>query len=513
VADRCFVPEPRVDVSYGRAGDAGAFRYMTEPTPGGANGAGLAGAVPDPVFSVKAGMYDKAQSVSITAGDPEAVLYYTTDGTVPTSRSKRYAGPIDVGKTTAIRAVALREGYLPSNAVCATYLIGEGIRLPVVSLVTDPDNLFGGTGIYSNPYKDWERPVHVELLETDGAVGLSQDAGIKIFGAYSRDQAFKGLALFARSRYGKGSFKDKLFPNLPYTKFESFVLRASGNEANFTRMRDALITSLVRETTPSLDVQVYRNVVLFVNGDFWGVTQMRDKINAGWIAQRYDLDPDKIDLLEGNGAVKSGSNQEYKDLISYVKSHDLSVQANYDYVASKMDVQSYMDWYACQICVGNADTGNIRFWKPQGPDGKWRWVLYDFCWGFWHDKIDRQDIKIALNPLGNGPDGSHIYSTALINGLLKNKGFRQKFIETLAYHINVTFEPGRVLAKIDELEKEMEPYMDRDFKKWKYGSVNTWKKYVDMMRNYVQKHPAKLKEQMRSYFHLSAAEMNALFPN
>jgi hypothetical protein len=318
--------------------------------------------------------------------------------------------------------------------------------------------------------------------------------------------------VFARAQYGKGSFEYKVFPNQPFTKFESLVLRPSGNEANFSRMRDALITSLAAESTSALDVQDYRNAVLFVNGEFWGVTQIRERIDEHWLSEKYGVAPDKIDLLEGNGTAKSGSNQEYKDLIAYVKSHDLSVQANYDYVVSKIDVGSYIDWYACEICTGNADMGNIRYWKAQGPDGKWRWIFYDFCWGFWPSKIDRKDIEIALDPRGNGANGGHFISTALITGLLKNPGFREKFIERLAYHINVTFAADRVLAKIDELEREMEPYMDRDFRKWKYGTVNTWKSYVNQMRNYCEKHPAKLKEQMRSYFHLSSADMKKLFP-
>jgi hypothetical protein len=194
-----------------------------------------------------------------------------------------------------------------------------------------------------------------------------------------------------------------------------------------------------------------------------------------------------------------------------VKSHNLSVQSNYDYVAAKIDSDSYIDWYACEICTGNPDTGNIRFWRPQTPDGKWRWILYDFCWGFWPAKLDRADISITLDPRGNGANSSHAFSTALINGLLKNKGFKQKFLERLAYHIDVTFESSKVLARIDEIAAQMEPYMDRDFKKWDYGTVQTWEKNMDALRDYVTKHPAKLKQQMKEYFHLSDEEMNGLF--
>lgn len=522
--DFCLVPKLRIGISYGRPEGKATFAYFTEPSPGADNDkTAYLAFTGTPVFSLKAGQYQGSQKVTITSKTADAKIYYTTDGTTPTAKSKQYLNPLQIDKSTPLRAIAIKDGAIDSAVETQTYLLGEDIKLPILSITTDPKNLYDEqTGILAdgpgwteafphngaNYFKDWERPAHLELIETDGTVGISQDMGLKVTGQFSRGWGLKGLSFHARKKYGKGSFDYAIFPNRSFDKYETFISRPSGNDVNRSRIRDALITSLVEDTTDSLAVQAYRNCVVYINGEFWGVSQIREKINAEYVSQHYGVEKDKVTLLEGNKAVKSGDNKEWISLMDYVKSHDLTKDDAFNYVNDRVDIESYLDWYAAEICSGNSDMGNIRFWKSSDEGSKWKWIYYDFCWGF--SQPNRDDISLDLNPKGNGYN--HSFSTALINGLLKRPEIKERFLERLAFHINVTFKTETVLKRIDELVAEIDPYMERDFQKWDFGTYKKWQTQVEALRSYAKSHPDKLKAEMKSYFKLSDGKMAELFP-
>lgn len=526
VADRCYVPRLRADVSYQRQAGSLVFSYCDHPTPGAANEDGYPGIAAAPSCSVMAGMYDDAQQVALSA-EPGARIYYTLDGTVPTEGSAPYAGPIPVETTTAIRAIAYRDGYMPSDVACATYLIGENIDIPVVSIVTDPANLFDEkTGIYAdgpgwtpqrphygaNYWQDWERPAHVELLEPDGIVGISQDIGIKIFGGLSRIREEKSFSLMSRAEYGNDTFDYPVFPELSFTSYKNLIVR-SAQDANMTHIRDQLQVELALETA-DVDGQAHRQCILFINGEFWGIYDIMEKINEHFIAQHHDVNPDKIDLLVHNGDVILGSNEDYLALIEYVKTHDLSVQENYDYVASQIDIDNYIDWCAVEMYIANEDLDNIKMWRTQESGGKWRWILYDLDWGFYNlnqeQYAERLDVfSTFLNPEGCG--NSNHTDNSLIRGLLANEGFKQKFMERFVYHCTVTFDPKKVLARIDELAANIEPYMQRDLDKWQNGNMEAWRDvHLKLLRDYAEQRPAINLHYMQQYFGLTDTQMDQL---
>lgn len=520
VADRCYVPPLRTDHSYQRSGRY--FVFSNLPSPGSSNAPGYPGVASIPSFSLKAGMYDMPQEVELIS-DPDARIYYTLDGSTPTESSTPYTGPISVDKTTAIRAVSYRDGCLPSNAACATYLIGENIHLPVVSIVTDPANLFDHeTGIYANGpgwtpegihlganyWQDWERPAHMELLEPDGTVGISQDIGVKIFGGYSRVNGQKSFALMSRGQYGKRTFDYKVFPELPYTSYKDLVIR-SAQDGYWSYIREKLQIDMVLGTA-DIDAQAHRQSILFVNGEFWGIYDLIEKINEHFLAQHHGVDPDKIDLLERSGDVILGSNEEYIELIEYVKTHDLSIPENYEYVASKVDISNYIDWCTIQIFIANNDfVQNTKFWKTQGPGGKWRWILFDLDWGYRNLYQDERSIK-RLDFISKFLRTDFDIDMSLIQNLLKNKEFKQMFIKRYIYHYKVTFNPDKVLSRIDELVANIEPYIQRDREKWDKGPMDTWQQEIQLLKDFAVKRPAINLRYFQQYFGLSDAEMEEL---
>lgn len=244
---------------------------------------------PRPVFSAEGGFYTSPLSISISSSEDGTIIYYTTDGSVPGPGSKIYTKPLDIESTTVINARAYKDGYLPSQVVTNTYLIEPMNGFATISITTDPKNLWDGdTGIYvmgkhaepEYPYKganfwqDWEKPAHVEFFETDGSLAFSMDAGISIHGEYTRAAEQKSFAIEARKKYQSEYINYRVFPEKNLLQYQSLVLRNSGQDNCNTKLRDVLISRLMKET--GIDYQAYRPAVLYLNGEYWGIYTLRE---------------------------------------------------------------------------------------------------------------------------------------------------------------------------------------------------------------------------------------------
>ena len=503
VVDYAIVPAMPTDISYGRATGSGEFSCLL-PTPEAVNGE-KASISENPQAVTAQGAYDTA-SVSVTLRGNGAI-YYTTDCTEPTTESTPYTGPITLTKTTVIRAISYEPGKLPSEITDLTYVVNEGHRLPVVSLVTTPDNLWDyNTGIYvegpnagatsphwgANYWQNWEKTATVSLFEKDGT-GFSEPCGISIFGAYSRALPMKAFDIAFRDSYGAGSLNYPLFGEKGLDSYENFILRCSGQDALVARMRDVLMTSLVADQT-TVAVQKYRPVVLYLNGEFWGVYYIREKANENYVAGNYNADAADVSLTEFNG------NTEYKRLVDYAHTHDLTVQEHYDYVCSQMDVDNYIDFMVAQMYIANTDIDNIKFFKTS--DLKWTWLFYDTDLAFSSSGYDT--VKDYTNPSGTG--GGRALSTKLINALLKNPEFKDKFIRRFAWQMNNIWSVENVTARVNELEALIAEDMKRDCEKWGRG-YTSWQGSVDFLRRFPAVRNEKLPAFVQSYFGLTDAQM------
>lgn len=513
------------DVSYGRNEDGSVMQYLT-PTPGKANEAGKPGFAAKPVFSQQAGAYEGSVTVSIEAPEGSSV-YYTLDGSEPDASDTPYSGPIAISKTTIMRARAVKDGFYNSDIATATYLIDSPHTVRVVSLVTEPANLWDSEiGIYArgnnaqdddlqtgaNFWKEWERPVHFDIIDENGKYEYDQDAIFRIFGAYSRAKEQKGLAVIARAGYGGSRINYPLFDNREFKDYKSFVLRASGQESTISRIRDVLITGLVGEHT-DLVAQAYEQCVVYLNGEYWGVYNIKEKINKHYLAQHYGIeDPDTIDLLVGNGKIVSGSDADYKAMLEYAVSHDLSQKEHYDYISSLIDVENLAYYTAMQLYVGNSDTGNIKFWKA--PGRKWQWITYDFCWamnasingmkGYQWDSFAKY-----FHEKGHGVANG--FSNKLIKALMKNADFKKLFYQACADMANVVFTEENIINRVNELEANIDQEMVRDTELWSGMSHEGWKRSVNRLREFAQNRKAWFAYQFRTYFNESSDTCTKLF--
>lgn len=506
VVDYVTVPPLPTDVAYGRPAGEVSFSTLADPTPGRENAAAAGISEPVTVLTPQ-GVYP-AGTMTVSLSAP-GEIYYTTNCTAPNRNDTLYTGPITISETTVLRVIVYEAGKEPSTVTDLTYLVGEDDSLPAVSLVSEPSGLFDPTyGMYmegpnaapesphvgANYWMDWEKKASVTLFEKDGT-GFSEPCGLKIFGGFSRALYMKSFSVYFRGIYGASSLDYPLFGEEGLDSYECFILRSSGQDLLGARMRDVLATSLMAEHT-NVAVQKYRPVVVYINGRFWGVYYIREKINENYIAGNFNTTPDQVDLTVADGL----SSADYSALIQYVRSHDLSKQEHYDYVCSQIDVVNYMDYIIGEIYIANGDNGNIKFFKT--PDMKWTWIMYDTDWGFTGPSIDT--VAEHLNPWGTGSGDA--FSTSLINGLLENDGFREDFLRRFAWQMETIWNPEQVLARVDELEALLAHDLVKDYKRWN-RSYNDWVSDVEQVRTFTNTRQEKILVYIRSYFDLTDEQM------
>ena len=546
--DKLSAGRMRSGQSYGRDGSDNRF-YYAEPTPGAQNGKGYEGITQLPAFSVTPGIYDNAVTVAITAGEGETIRY-TTDCTTPNASSEVYSGELSISKNSVIRAAAFRDGYLSGDVATATYLFrSDGVNhaLPVVTLVTAPDNLWNSkTGIYATgdqfdpdaaSYADtlksatyyqakfateeqvdtiWEKPAAFSLFDDNGRQVFTQNVGIRIAGSFGRGRAQKGFNVIARKEYGKGSMEYPFFENRPYTEYKAVVLRAGAQDQNRSKIRDELASGLLEGTDINILYQAYRPTVLYLNGEYWGVYFLKEKRNRFFVAQHENTE-NNVDLAIGKGFKQRtyGDNSDWVSLYEYATSHDLSASDAYNYVAERMDVDSFRDYMIAEIYNGNTDTYNFQYYRLKG--GKWKFIFYDFCWGFQSPGHETLAFRMGKTP-------SDVCSAKLFAAMLQNKGWRDSFCRRFGELLNTAFAPERVTALIEELYGYVEPEIKREREKFNkdtfmgvrqprtnLGSYEGFQSEISKLKDFAQKRPEEIKRQLRSVLGLSDSYMKEVF--
>ncbi len=511
------------DLAYGRLDDTQSggrvsdtdtqVYYFETTTPGAANpSAGLKGPAPTPVFSVSSGYIQSGTKVSISC--PGATIRYTTDGSTPTKNSPVYTGELTISENVTIRARAFMDGRLPSDDSAGSYLVGRRHDMPVVFLSTDPANLYDyQTGILAdgpgytekephlgaNYWQDWERPVHFEYVDENGVAQLEFNAGIKVFGQYSRGMPQKSLAINLKDKYGPQEICYPFFGEDAATNvFSSLVLRNAGQDGYTAHIRDAYITRVLKGQM-DVDFMEYRPVVVYINGEYNGIYDLRERINESYVANRTGAQEDNLDLIKGNSIVQAGSMDAYRELLDYVNSHDLSKQEYYDHVASLVDIDELINYWIAVSFFGNTDTGNIRFYRERKEGARWRWILFDQDWALYPSTAHYNQVEEVINPNGHGV--GHMFNTDLMCGLMMNTGFRDTFISTYGQHLKTTFATDHLLSILDSLIAELETEMPYHIEKWQTpATLNTWKNSVKTLRGIVEKRNAKVRQDVIETF-------------
>ncbi|MCL2690483.1 MAG: CotH kinase family protein [Chitinispirillia bacterium] len=539
-----------------------------------------------PIFSHNPGIYQSSFNLSITHPNKDAIIRYTTNGSEPNDSSQelpkgevieitdrtgdpnvfsmirttpqRSADPNErwaiipwrepvgnVTKGTIIRAAAFKNGSVSESIDGSFFVFSPDSpyrTLPLVSIIVDSMGFFGhDSGIYvpGNEYKDnnwsgnyymrgdqWERRGNFQYFDlsiSDSAI-ISQTVGYRINGGWTRRESQKSLRVYARGgKYGAEAldFKGRLFHYRPDTSFRRLLLRQGGNDFQRALIRDASAQYMISHIK-SFDTQAFRSVVVFLNGEFWGWHNIRERQDKHYLSAVYGVDLGNIDLFDlrnlkdrdiVNFSPKEGDAKAYEDMVKFARENNLADSAALDSILKLIDIDSYLDYYAIQMFFNNTDGiyNNHRIWRervpfnryaPVGRDGRFRWLVNDLdqimdIWqnGRRHSFNDLFDTTRAGNEL-------------FIN-LMENEYVKQSFINRFADLMNSAFLPQRSTAVIDSIAATLRPVMDAHIRRWnnprgysRHGEITLfWENELERLKRNYRDRPNIFRNMVRDHFY------------
>jgi len=483
---------------------------------------------------------------------------------IQSSYNRWYLPRTEQFRGTVIRARAYNANHVPSEVVTQTYFVDprgwQRHTVPVIAITVDPLDLFDydngiylpgrgfhenlpwafhiwGSGNFHGRGSLWEREIHIAFWEPGGILAINQNAGVRIHGDASRAYAQKSLRIIASDNYDQlNTFNHVIFPertnpltNAPYTEYKSFVLRNGGNTWDNTMFKDGLLHNLLQHT--KLDVQNFRPAVVYLNGEYWGIHNLRDRQDEWYFYYKYGIDPEQVEIIEDNVYTNESNTplddperEHYRALLrlidpdyrtkGYPTVATLADPTVYEQVKRLIDIDQYLDYVSVQIYIQNHDWpgNNVRLWRkavsvndldaPYGHDGLWRWMIYDLDLAF----ADFTANTIVNATRTNGTEWhNQPWATFLLRSLLQNDEFRIAFLNRSADHMNSTFLPEVVIAEIDRLEAIMEPEIEEHIRRWNKPAATKqmWKQQNNSLRNFARLRPQANCNHLIRYFGLA----------
>lgn len=479
------------DISYGRdEASPSTWQHYAEPTPGApnltaiVNNIRLKGSSTD--ITPAAGFYTDPQLISLTA--PAGDIHYTLDGSNPTSASPVYTAPIPISTTTIIRARAFEPGKVPGPIATRSYFFGEAFNgLPIISVVADPETLFGDEiGIYDNDhepvrsgmnevYKGKDAPGHLEFFPVDSSEGFAVNGGIRIGGENnwgSHDQ--KALNFSLRGKYGDDNIKYDLFPGTGIPNHSALTLREGGDDWDDAMLRDGMWDAIAGGFL-EVETSSFRPSVVFLNGSYWGVYNIRSRWNEEWLFEKYGISNGEYDHV-GYGRFESSSTtlgaqegdvDDWLDLLNFIDNNDVNDPDTWGFVKSRVDLHSFIDFIVAESFANNTSwRHNREFWKAHKPGSKWRWFVPD---------MDRTFKASAIN---SNVFDDMLRDDALLDRIKDQPEFKALLAQRFAAHVSATFEPSRIAGIVDTLGALITPELPRHKAKWP-GSIDAAQQALD----------------------------------
>ncbi len=529
--------------SFGRQTDgANEWIHFGAPTPNTSNN-GANRYLSPPVFTLASGIYDNTQQVTeITHELADVTIYYSTLSNIPDNSDLEYTTSLPILGSQNIRAIAYKNGYEPSQIANAAYLINAESNIPIVYLTTDYDNFFDPEiGIYTigengralcgpdtaNFNQDWERPLNLKIFMPDGSEVVDVNAGVKISGVCSRNNAMKSLAISLREKdYGNGELGFRLFDNRDHDNYLRFKLRNSGQDYNRMGFRDMVNQALLIDVVKDLEYQSGRPVKVYLNGNFWGIHNIREKYTSEFFEDNYGANGNKIDILKSPGLpwmeIKQGSASEFNTLFDFVQNNSLLDNDNYQYFEENVDINAFLNYWITMTYLANTDwpANNLTVWKEQKEGKKWRYCVADT------DGSTKNFLSELALPEYNTFDSimvsnsvdwpNHSNSTLFLRKLVEREDFRDEFVQRSCSFIGLVYSEQRAHHFADSIKALYEPNIEEHLIKWgtqgalgalgqdMAADISTWEGWIDAYKEFFTERPAYFRQYLDAYFDLNS---------
>jgi len=505
--------------TWSRDSASGSWSLTESGTPGGKNPARAASTVlPAPAFLTTPG-FNTAPLLVRVVGTPGGTVRCATGGFLPGASSPSAETGIALDSSTALTCAVFDAASNHGPYATATYLLGESSTIPVVTVSVDPNSMFDpDTGICSlgpnaaasepnygaNFWHETELPVHVELFES-GSRSFALRSGMAIYGNWSRAAAKKAFTFQMREKYGPTHVEWPLFPQHPnLRKFKGFALRANGSNYQSDYQRDALASSLTEGR--GIEYQLSRHVALYLNGKYWGIYEIRERLDADYLETRFGIDPSNVDLIKNNAETQAGSIGDWNDLRQTLESLAGDDSAGWEAMAKRIDLDNFMDYFAAELFVQNTDwpANNTRYWRQRAPATKWRAMLFDldaglgsFGGAYSKDPFPYAvDSTLGWDDYPNGP-GSNV----VLRRILSRPVLRDRFINRFLVQLATNLSAANSVRIMDSVTASIKEEIPKDVARWKLKTTDMASQDA-LIHNFLQKRPDVIKIRMKGFFGL-----------
>jgi gliding motility-associated-like protein len=489
--------------SRGRLTDGGAiWGVFTTPNPNAANSGNIVAYADRPAMSIAPGFYTGAQVVSLSTTQPNITIRYTINGDVPTVASTAYTVPINIGTTTVIRAAcfssdpAIDTSFVETN----TYFINVNHSAPfnVISLCGKYANFFNNGNTIRNS---------VEFFDTLKNFKWDFEGTTQRHGQDSWAYPQKGFRIYAEDEFGYiDKMREQFFPNSPRTEFKTIILKAAASD-NFAgntgqptaHMRDAFCHTFSIKYGWEFDERNYAPTIIYLNGQYWGVYEIRERVDADYTDYYYNQPEKKIDMVRhwggGTNIIDAGSDTGWTNLRNFCVGNNMAIPANYNYVQSVLNINSLIDFFVLNNYIVNSDhlTYNTMWWRGRkGAGVKWKYALWD------QDNIfNLGELWLPLSTTGPDLDPCEpfslfnndpiIFHTQIINALLTNPDFKKAYRDRYANWLSTSLTCDTLLAHLDYFKNLLAPEMPAQIAKWpgNGASMVKWLENVDSIKSFI----------------------------
>lgn len=454
--------------------------------------------------------------LEIIKKNSDGTVRYTLDGSKPDETSPVYTEPLYISSNTVVRAAVFVPGVLQSDTVSMTYLFEERHSIPVVTIAMEQQD-FSEMYAVSRPFVPVvERECFMQFFETDGTLGVESAAGVRVSGASTRAYPQKSLGLYFRSGYGRNEITYPFFGEDYYKNFGSLVLRNAGQDYTKARIRDSFASKAMQGL--NLDTSESRFVAVYINGQYWGLYDLKENMNEDFLATHFGVDPDTANIIKRNTMELEGSNEDFLRVRAFAAHFDEfggnsyvipMTEERYEQFKQWVDVENIMDYLIARNYLPDFDMFNQKYWRTTDYSVKWRAIFFDsdFAMSSSSGNLLYHYFNVNGVPSANGS----LSQMDIFCGLNTNDSWRHDFIVRYIYVMKYHLNADRLTELLDSMAAEMSTEMDRHIARWGTpSSRSAWETEIASLRRMLVERPSIAANQLRSYYGLTEAQYSAL---